>query len=146
MICLSLRSPHWRSISHSEDARIGRCITYTEAYYLLWYLWWNEFASHRLSGHKHLTQAWKMALIWSCWKTGWMGSMWLPTSHLPGTGCAGLCLRGESRAPLPRFLSPVKSQGLRYRIHILFIFVYAVSGTWLCINEFVKWKKMSWFT
>ena len=94
MICLSLRSPHWRSISHSEDAHIGRCITYTEAYYLLWYLWWNEFASHRLSGHKHLTQAWKMALIWSCWKIGWMGSMWLPASTPPENGLCRVVAQG----------------------------------------------------
>lgn len=106
VICLSLRSPYWRSITHSEDPGKGRCIIYTEVYYLLWYLWWNEFASHRLSGHKHLTQAWKMAfntILLQDW--GGYAICAFLTFAAPRDRASSAVSRGGSWVPLPHLCS-----------------------------------------
>lgn len=90
----------------------------------------------------------KWVLLWSCCKIGADGQYVTFPLLLPGTGCAGLCPRVGSHIPLPHLhphllLSPVRSQVLKYRIHILFIFVSAVSGTWSFVNKSIKWNKMN---
>lgn len=77
--------------------------------------------------------------------------MWLPPFYCSPSGVCRVVSWGGELCSLASFTPPPAPQpggfGLLHRFvsrdHILLISVSAVSGTWLFVNESIKWNKMN---